>query len=184
MDYGAMFIMEFLKKYGMLILLVIINIGIWIYQPQKEYTILYFTRKNFLNFIFMIVPVFICIGLMDIWIKQKTMVKIMGKQSGLLGMITSLLLGMVTAVPSYALSPVTGVLLKKGSGISNVILFICSSASIRIPLLLFEISSLGIKFTLIRLLLNIIVIIAIAFFTEFLLTGKDKKEMYTRIEEL
>lgn len=97
-----MFIMEFLKKYGMLILLVIINIGIWIYQPQKEYTILYFTRKNFLNFIFMIVPVFICIGLMDIWIKQKTMVKIMGKQSGLLGMITSLLLGMVTAVPLYA----------------------------------------------------------------------------------
>ena len=168
-----MFIMKFLKKYGMLILLVIINIGIWIYQPQKEYTILYFTGKNFLNFIFMIVPVFICIGLMDIWIKQETMVKIMGKQSGLLGMITSLLLGMVTAVPLYALLPVTGVLLKKGSGISNVI-----------PLLLFEISSLGIKFTLIRLLLNIIVIIAIAFFTEFLLTGKDKKEMYTRIEEL
>lgn len=179
-----MFIMKYLKKYRKLILLVMINIGIWIYQPQKEYTILYFTGKNFLNFIFMIIPVFVCIGLMDIWIKQETMVRIMGKQSGLLGIITSLLLGMVTAVPLYALLPVAGVLLKKRCRISNVILFICSSASIRIPLLLFEIASLGIRFTIIRLLLNIIVVIAIALFTELLLTEKDKIEMYKRIEDL
>lgn len=179
-----MFIMKYLKMYRKLILLVMINIGIWIYQPQKEYTILYFTGKNFLNFIFMIIPVFVCIGLMDIWIKQETMVRIMGKQSGLLGIVTSLLLGMVTAVPLYALLPVAGILLKKRCRIANVILFICSSASIRIPLLLFEIASLGMKFTLIRLLLNIIVVIVIALFTEFLLTEKDKKEMYKRIEDL
>lgn len=115
-----MVIMKYLKEYAMLILLVMINIGIWIYQPQKEYAILYFTGKNFLNFIFMIVPIFICMGLMDIWIKQEMMVKIMGKQSGLFGMITSLLLGMVTAVPLYALLPVAGVLLNKGSRIFNV----------------------------------------------------------------
>ena len=56
---------------------------------------------------------------------------------------------MKTAVPLYALLPVAGVLLKKGCRVSNVLIFLCASASIRIPLLFFEISSLGAPFTLI-----------------------------------
>lgn len=55
---------------------------------------------------------------------------------------------MKTAVPLYALLPVAGVLLKKGCRVSNVLIFLCTSASIRIPLLFFEISSLGAPFTL------------------------------------
>jgi hypothetical protein len=69
--------------------------------------------------------------------------KIMGDKSGARGALVALLLGVVTAVPLYALMPVAGVLLKKGSKIRNVLIFLCASASIRIPLLLFEISSLG-----------------------------------------
>lgn len=60
----------------------------------------------------------------------------MGDRSGLSGMGISLLLGMLTAVPVYALLPIAGLLLKKGGRISNVLIFLCSSVSIRIPLLL------------------------------------------------
>ena len=56
---------------------------------------------------------------------------------------------MKTAVPLYALLPVAGVLLKEGCRVSNVLIFLCASTSIRIPLLFFEISSLGAPFTLI-----------------------------------
>lgn len=73
---------------------------------------------------------------------------------------------MITAVPLYVLLPVAGALLKKGSRVSNVLIFLCTSVSIRIPLLFFEISSLGVSFTLIRFGLNLLVVFAIAFIIE------------------
>ena len=173
---------KLIKKYWFLLAVVVLNIGVMIFQPQTELTALRFTGKNFLNFIFMLTPVFICIGLMDTWIDRETMIKIMGEKSGLKGVVVALLLGVVTAVPLYALLPVAGVLLKKGSRISNVLLFLCASASIRIPLLLFEISSLGWQFTFLRFGLNIVVVIAIAFIIEKLLTESEKKAIYENAE--
>ena len=99
-------------------------------------------------------------------------------------MVVAILTGMITAVPLYALLPVAGVLLKKGSRISNVLLFLCTSTSIRIPLLLFEISSLGIQFTLIRFALNICVVIIIAFIVERLLSERDKELIYENADKL
>ena len=94
------------------------------------------------------------------------------------------MLGVATAVPLYALLPVAGVLLKKGSRISNVLLFLCASASIRIPLLLFEVSSLGWQFTFARFCLNIVVVFAIAFIIEKLLSDTDKKMIEENVNEL
>lgn len=121
---------------------------------------------------------------MDIWIERDTMIKLMGEKSGFRGVFIALLLGVITAIPLYALLPVAGVLLKKGSRISNVLLFLCSSASIRIPLLLFEISSLGWRFTFVRFGLNIIVVFAIAFIIEKLLTDADKKAIYENADKI
>ncbi len=132
----------------------------------------------------MLTPVFICVGLMDVWISREAMIKIMGAKSGLKGAVVALLLGVVTAVPLYALLPVAGVLLKKGSRIANVLLFLCASASIRIPLLLFEISSLGFAFTFIRFVLNVPIVFAIAFIIEKLLSEDDRRAIYDSAEKL
>ena len=109
-------------------------------RPETGMTAFSFTERNFLNFVVMLAPVFILIGLMDVWIEREAMIRIMGSQSGLHGALLAFLLGTVTAVPLYALLPVAGVLLKKECRISNVLIFLCSSASVRVPLLLFEIS--------------------------------------------
>lgn len=50
---------------------------------------------------------------MDVWIERDKMIKMMGDRSGLSGMGISLLLGMLTAVPVYALLPIAGLLLKR-----------------------------------------------------------------------
>lgn len=175
---------KLLKKYWFLAAVIIVNLAVLIFQPQMGITALRFTGKNFLNFLFMLTPIFICIGLMDIWIERDTMIKIMGKKSGVGGVLVALLLGVVTAVPLYALLPVAGVLLKKGSQIFNVLLFLCASASIRIPLLLFEISSLGFWFTFVRFGLNIMVVFAISFIIERLLSDTDKQAIYENADKL
>ena len=175
---------KIMKRYWFLALVVLVNAVMLIAQPQTGITALSFTGKNLLNFLFMLTPIFICIGLMDVWIERDRMVKIMGDHSGFKGILIALLLGVVTAVPLYALLPVAGVLLKKGSRISNVLIFLCSSASIRIPLLLFEISSLGWQFTFARFGLNIVVVFIIAFTIEGMLSEAEKKAIYENAEKL
>ena len=136
------------------VVMILCNCIIWLHDPQVGKTALSFSGNIFSNFIFILTPVFICAGLMDVWIEREKIIQIMEANSGIKGIGLAVLSGMITAVPLYALPPITGVLLKKGSRISNVLLFLCASVSIRIPLLLFEISSLGVsRFSiLIRLL--------------------------------
>lgn len=164
--------------------MVLCNVILWLYDPQIGKTALSFSGKNFISFLFILTPVFICIGLMDVWVEREKMIRIMGADSGRKGIAVALLSGMITAVPLYALLPVAGVLLKKGCRIFNVLLFLCASASIRIPLLLFELSSLGVSFTLIRFGLNLFAVFAIAFMIERLLSDKDKKEIYENADKL
>lgn len=173
-----------IRKYWNLSVMVLCNVILWLYDPQIGKTALAFSGKNFISFLLILTPVFICIGLMDVWVEREKMIWIMGVDSGRKGIAVALLSGMITAVPLYALLPVAGVLLKKGCRIFNVLLFLCTSASIRIPLLLFELSSLGVPFTLIRFVLNLFVIFAIAFIIERLLSDRDKKAIYEKADKL
>jgi uncharacterized membrane protein YraQ (UPF0718 family) len=175
---------RFFKKYSLLIMMSIFNILTFIFFPQTGQESLMFTGRNFINFLFMLTPIFICIGLLDVWVEKETMIKILGENSGLRGYILAFAMGMITAVPLYALLPIAGILLKKGSKISNILIFICSSASIRIPLLLFEVSSMGWKFTFIRFTSNIFVVIIIATMIDKLLTKKDKNAIYENVNNI
>ncbi len=173
---------KFFKKSGFFLSMITLNLLVLIFFPKTGIKSFAFTGKIFINFLLMLTPVFICIGLLDVWVKKEAMHKIMGKKSGLPGILVSFLLGMVTAVPLYALLPVAGMLLKKGSKLSNVLIFICSCTSIRIPLLLFEASSMGWKFTMTRFISNVFIVIIIAFTIDFLLTNEDKTELYNNAE--
>ncbi|NMC57448.1 MAG: hypothetical protein GYA50_09535 [Eubacteriaceae bacterium] len=176
--------MKIFKKNIFLIIVLCLNLAALVLFPQTGIKSFEFTVKNFMNFLFMLTPVFICIGLMDVWIDRKAMIKLMGENSKSKGVLISFALGVVTAVPLYALLPIAGMLLKKGSKISNVLIFICSSASIRIPLLLFEVSYMGWKFTMIRFIVNFFIVFAIAIIIDKTLNEKDKKEIYDNAYKL
>jgi len=172
-----------MKKYRFPLLVFLVNLLVLVLAPATGTEAILFTGRNLLTFVFMLAPIFLLIGLMDVWIEPETLIKIIGEKSGLRGILVAFLLGAVTAVPLYALLPVSGILLKKGSRIFNVLIFLCSSASIRIPLLLFEVSSLGWKFTLTWFIANLFVVLAIATIIEKALTEKDKKSIYENANE-
>ncbi|WP_320915155.1 permease [Enterocloster bolteae] len=155
-------------------------LAVFIFIPERSGEIGACACTGLGQFIWNLVPVFLCVGLMDVWIESDKMIKMMGDRSGLSGMGISLLLGMLTAVPVYALLPIAGLLLKKGGRISNVLIFLCSSVSVRIPLLLFEISSLGIRFAACRFVLNLAVVFVISFLVERLLSERDRQDIRRR----
>ncbi|MHB1152496.1 MAG: permease [Eubacteriales bacterium] len=169
---------DILKRYKVFLGLLIVNLILVIFIPDIGMKALQLTKTNLLEMLGVIPPIFILLGLLDVWVKKETMIKYMGENSGLIGILIAYFLGAVAAGPLYAAFPVAGVLLKKGSKISNVLIFIGAWSTMKIPLLLFETSALGIKFTILRLGINIIGIFVIAVIIDRMLNAADKEKMY------
>ena len=123
-------------------------------------------------------PIFILLGLLDVWVQRETMIKLMGEKSGVLGILMAFSLGSAAAGPLYAAFPIAAVLLKKGSKFSNVLIFIGAWSTTKIPMLLFEASSMGWTFMITRFVIDIPGIMLIAYITERLLNEKEKQYIY------
>ncbi|MDP8268827.1 MAG: permease [Candidatus Tenebribacter davisii] len=119
--------------------------------------------KNFLSFalsMLKIVPVaFILIGLFEVWIKRETIEKHLGKDSSWIGFFWAIILSSTTAGGLYVAFPIAAVLFKKGAKLSIIFTYMGAVSVCRIPMTIFEASFLGIKFTLIRLLVSLPLII-------------------------
>ncbi|MDF2678692.1 MAG: putative rane protein [Bacillota bacterium] len=175
---------NFIKRYKFFIVIAIINIIILAVNPVIGLKSIEITWKNALEMLYIIPPIFILLGLLDVWVKRETMVKYMGENSGLFGVLIAFVLGSAAAGPLYAAFPVAVVLLKKGSKLSNVLIMIGAWSTTKIPLLLFEASSMGIKFMVTRFVLDLIGIAIIAFTTEKLLSKTEKEEIYARASQM
>lgn len=107
-------------------------------------------------------PIFILLGLMDVWVPKAVMVRYMGPDSGLRGIATAFFIGSAAAGPLYGAFPVASVLMKKGASFFNILVFIGAWSTTKIPMFLFELQALGAPFALTRLAVNIPGIIIIA----------------------
>ena len=172
------------KRYRYFLVMVLINlILLWLNLEAglKSFKI---SADNLLQVFLIMPPVFILLGLLDIWVKRETMIKWMGEASGLLGITIAFLLGSFAAGPLYAAFPIAGVLLNKGSRFSNIIIFIGAWSTTKIPMLLFETSTMGWRFMLVRFILDISGITGIAYLTEKIMTPQEKEIIYERANML
>lgn len=175
---------KFLERYKISIAMIIILIVMNMFMPMRGEVATSMTIDNIGEMIKIVPPIFLLLGLLDVWVPREKMIKYMGDGSGIVGVLIGFLLGSAAAGPLYAAFPVAGVLLKKGAKFSNILVFIGAWSTTKIPLLLMEGQSLGWKFTIIRLILNIFGIIFIAKVTDKILTDSDKKEIYTLSESI
>ncbi len=171
-------IIKVIKKYKIFLILLVINTVILIVKPSIGLKSFQLTKDNALEMLSILPPVFILLGLLDVWIKRETMIKFMGEKSGIIGVLLAFLLGSAAAGPLYAAFPVAAVLLKKGSKFSNVLIMIGAWSTTKIPLLLFEASSMGIKFMITRFILNIFGIAIIAYTVEGFLSKEEIDKIY------
>jgi len=104
----------------------------------------------------------------------------MGDTFGFKGAALYIFLGTTASGPLYTAFPIAGIFLRKGVKFTNVMLFIGAWSTMKIPMFLFEVSSLGFEFAFTRLLLSIVGIFIIAFVMNKLLK-KDEKELIYRM---
>jgi uncharacterized membrane protein YraQ (UPF0718 family) len=104
----------------------------------------------------------VLLGLFESWVPKTWVEKAMGRGSGTRGAVVSILVGTAAMGPLYVAFPVGLALLKKGASLFNLCVFLCAWASIKIPMILFEVKFLGAEFAILRLALTIPSIIIIS----------------------
>ncbi|MDI9596779.1 MAG: permease [Atribacterota bacterium] len=164
--------MNIIKKFKAVIVIILIYIGLIFWLPDtaaKSFSVAVDYAKEM---VFIIPPVFILMGLLEVWIPKDKIQQWLGSSSGLKGILISFLMGTLPTGPLYVAFPMTATLLKKGASISNMVIFLGSWAALKIPQLLVEIKFLGVAFTLLRFVLTFTVIVIIGIIMERTLSNK------------
>ena len=119
--------------------------------------------QNFISFsvdMLKILPgAFILIGLFEVWVKRETVERHLGEESGFRGYLWVILLSSITVGGLYLAFPVAYTLYRKGARLSVIFTYLGAAAICRIPMAIFEASFLGIKFTVIRWLVSLPLVI-------------------------
>ena len=115
---------------------------------------------------------FVLIGLIDIWLPRSVIERHVGGASGIKGGLWVILLAMLQAGPLYGAFPVAQLLWKKGCSIRNIFIYLGAFATLKIPMLTFEIGFLGLRFSVLRTLLTLPVFIAISVIMETVLKSE------------
>jgi uncharacterized membrane protein YraQ (UPF0718 family) len=169
----------FLKKYGFLLFSIALAFICWFMDAGRAEHGLALTADGIAEMLGFLPPIFVLLGLFDVWVDRETVMRLMGKESGFKGAFLAFMLGTLAAGPLYMAFPVSGVLLKKRAGLFQIFIFIGTWAIAKVPMLLFETSCFGFAYTALRFVCNMAAIVGIAWFMTRML-GTDYAERLYR----
>jgi uncharacterized membrane protein YraQ (UPF0718 family) len=117
------------------------------------------------------------IGLFEVWVKREMIEKHFGEGSGFKGYLWAILLSGTAVGGVYIAFPIAYSLYGKGAKLSVIFTYIGAAAICRIPMAIFEASFLGIKFTAIRWLVSLPLVIVTSMLLGNYLTKRNYKLM-------
>lgn len=174
---------KFFKRYLFALITIVLTGLIFLFNRELGTKAVNTTFYSLKEMILIIPPIFVLLGLLDVWVPRETMIKYLGEKSGVTGMLLAILLGSAAAGPLYGAFPVALVFMKKGARFANVLLFLGAWSTTKIPMLLFEFSALGATFTLTRLAVSLVGIFVIAFLVEKLMGKEEVEALYLKAEQ-
>ncbi len=175
----------FVNRYKFFLIFFVVLILVTVFERNTGIKAFNSTKDSFLQMLSVLPPIMILLGLMDEWVSRESMMKYMGDDSGIMGIAIAITFAAFAAGPMYAAFPFTAVLLKKGVKFTNVIIFMNAWCVIKISTLLFEISSLGYKFTFYRLIIDFIGVIVMGYLVDYFVMkiGKEDKILKSYMKE-
>ncbi len=176
--------MKIFKKFILFIIALTALIAVLIINLKTGLRALNVIGFSFKEMALVLPPLFILLGLLDVWVPKEKMMRYMGEGSGIKGIILAIIIGSVAAGPLYAAFPVAAALMRKGVKFTNILIFIGAWSTTKVPMLLFEISALGARFAMTRLAIDIFGIIIIAYVLYIIVSKREVKELYYKAENL
>lgn len=169
--------MKYLRRFWLFFLIIAIDIAVWLIIPPLGQKIGQSTLYNFKEMLLVIPPVFVLLGLMDVWVPRETMIRFMGEGSGILGVALAIGLGSAAAGPLYGAFPIAVMMMAKGASLRNSYIFLGAWSTLKIPMFLFETAALGPVWSLTRWGASIVGTLVIAFMIDKLLSHGEKQSM-------
>lgn len=169
--------MNTVKRYWLTLSLLAAAGILWSFRPDWGIEITNRTAVNFRDMLSVLPPIFILLGLLEVWVPREVIIRNLGETSGIRGITLSILLGAAAAGPLYVAFPVAVAMLKKGARFGNIVIFLFSWSTLKIPLLLFEASALGWRFTLARAAVNLPFIILMGYLVDKMMPAAEKEQL-------
>jgi len=165
----------FLQKNKFLMLSVFLLIVISFIDLSLTYQALENATYQIISMLIIVPPIFLMIGLFDVWIPRETIIKLMGEHSGYKGMALAFFLGGFSAGPTVAAFPIAMIMLKKGAKYSNVLFFLMVWSSLKLPILFYQVTTIGLSLSVIINSVMIFVFIVSALIAEKIFTKEEKQ---------
>lgn len=175
---------KWFKRYRVFLLVLASLLLITLVNHRLGFRAFTITANQVEQMLLVIPPIFVLLGLLDVWVPRETMVKYMGEGSGLKGILLAFLIGSAAAGPLYGAFPVAAVFMKKGVKFMNLLIFIGAWSTTKVPMFLFEMAALGNKFAVSRLLIDIPGIIIIAYLLSKSVSKKEVEAIYEKAKQL
>lgn len=165
--------MNIIMKFKAPLILALIYIALAIWAPGIAYRSSAVALDYIREMALIIPPVFILMGLLQVWIPKDRIKSLIGTGSGLKGILISFTMGTLPTGPLYLAFPLAGSLLQKGARVSNIVIFLGAWAALKIPQLIAETEFLGLPFTALRFILTLTAVIVIGQIMEKLISPED-----------
>ncbi len=161
---------------------VFIFINFW-FPPQAS-DVYSFSLDYLQEMALIIPPVFILMGLFEIWVPKSFIQKYMGKEAGFKGILLAFVFGTIPTGPVYIAFPIAAAMLKKGARLMNITIFLGTWAAAKLPQLMIELKFLGASFTALRFVLTVLSVIIIGFLVELIMLKKQEQATTSNISEI
>lgn len=168
--------MKQLKDFKFVFIVAVIFPLLWMWSPVAGERSISFAWNFFKEVAIIMPPVFLLMGLLEVWIPKEKIQSWLGDKSGIKGTAFAFVLGTLPTGPLYVAFPMAGSLMRKGASITNMVIFLGAWASLKITQIMIEISFLGYRFTATRFVLTLGVIILMGIIMNIILKWSPDKE--------
>lgn len=138
------------------------------------------TWNQIISMLMIVPPIFILIGLFDVWVPREKVIELMGDNSGVKGMILAFFLGAFSAGPTIAAFPLAMIMIKKGAKFSNIMFFLMVWSSLKIPIVFYQVTEIGLKLTLVINITMLLIFVVGATISDRIMTKNEKEVLFEK----
>lgn len=157
-----------LSLYILTFLLLILS---YLKDKQKTKKAIFKAWKSFENILPEFLGVLMLVGILLAVLNPQIISKIIGKESGILGVILAAIVGSITLIPGFVAFPTAAMLLKSGAGYTQIAAFVSTLMMVGVVTMPVEIKYFGKKITILRNLLAFIFSFIVAFIIGKVVSG-------------
>jgi uncharacterized membrane protein YraQ (UPF0718 family) len=152
------------------LLLAVIGLYFWAFSANQEKALqaLQISTNTLASVLLLIAAVFGLVGLLQVWISRDLIVRLLGKEGGIKGLLLAAFCGTLLIGPAYIIFPLLMSIHKQGARWA-VITIVLSAYAVKLQMIPIEIEFLGWPFSLVRSLLTVALAIPTGLLVEALM---------------